>query len=440
MPEPGVVVIGAGIAGLTAASILQRHGHQVTVLERAPRVGGRIRTEGVGGHRVDVGAEYVTDAHRHTRDLLSELGMAGQLRPVPLDIALLDGGLPERLALRSFFAGRHLSPTAQAALVRAYLTVLRHRHELSFSDMTRAHRLDTATTASLFPAWGQDAVTRFLNPMMRAFLFSGPSRTSRAVMLAYLRLLLGLRAVDTLDGGLERLPGRLAATLDVRLGHEAVSVFEGPLPADGNASAYRVDVHPPAGRRPYSLDADAVVCATTASAAARLLRPTGPPVQKALSTVRYASAAVLNCDLTVKVSSPARWVIDMGRRDTAVAIMRIVPGDVSDVLTLWSPGGPTGALLCDSSDEDVLHRMTGARASETLLPQGRSAIRSFRVDRWPEALPEFPVGHLARIRQVTAALPGGLTLAGDYLGGQNIEAAIVSGRTAARVTLGHLAH
>lgn len=43
--QPHVIVVGAGISGLRAASVLQRHGVGVTVLEgRADRIGGRILT------------------------------------------------------------------------------------------------------------------------------------------------------------------------------------------------------------------------------------------------------------------------------------------------------------------------------------------------------------------------------------------------------------
>ena len=48
--QPHVIVIGAGISGLRAASVLQRHGIAVTILEgRADRIGGRIFTSRKNG-------------------------------------------------------------------------------------------------------------------------------------------------------------------------------------------------------------------------------------------------------------------------------------------------------------------------------------------------------------------------------------------------------
>lgn len=57
--EPPVVVVGAGVAGLTAAQALQRAGHRVVVLEGRDRIGGRTFTSRVGPAAVDLGAAWI---------------------------------------------------------------------------------------------------------------------------------------------------------------------------------------------------------------------------------------------------------------------------------------------------------------------------------------------------------------------------------------------
>lgn len=59
-PQKKVIVVGAGIAGLRAASILRTHGVQVVVLEARPdRIGGRIYTSRKSGHAPrDIGKYY----------------------------------------------------------------------------------------------------------------------------------------------------------------------------------------------------------------------------------------------------------------------------------------------------------------------------------------------------------------------------------------------
>ncbi|MBB2921272.1 flavin monoamine oxidase family protein [Cellulomonas cellasea] len=69
-----VVIVGAGLAGLTAADELTRAGHDVLVVEGRDRVGGRIRMTQVAGVPVDAGATWVAPDHTAVRELASRLG------------------------------------------------------------------------------------------------------------------------------------------------------------------------------------------------------------------------------------------------------------------------------------------------------------------------------------------------------------------------------
>ncbi|MEN9874440.1 MAG: hypothetical protein RL186_1337, partial [Pseudomonadota bacterium] len=55
-----VIVIGAGMGGLAAAIDLARQGCDVTVLERASHVGGKMRQVVAGGHSIDAGPTVFT--------------------------------------------------------------------------------------------------------------------------------------------------------------------------------------------------------------------------------------------------------------------------------------------------------------------------------------------------------------------------------------------
>ena len=92
-----VAVVGAGVAGLTAARDLVADGHDVVVLESSPDVGGKLRRAEVGGVVVDVGAEAMLNRRPEGVDLARSLGLdvvhptgatsavwtRGEVRPLP---------------------------------------------------------------------------------------------------------------------------------------------------------------------------------------------------------------------------------------------------------------------------------------------------------------------------------------------------------------------
>ncbi len=75
MSELDVVVIGAGIAGLTAARTLAEAGVRVTVVEARPRIGGRILTHRVGGETLELGAEFIHGRPPELWALITETGL-----------------------------------------------------------------------------------------------------------------------------------------------------------------------------------------------------------------------------------------------------------------------------------------------------------------------------------------------------------------------------
>ncbi|MDR7252531.1 monoamine oxidase [Nocardioides sp. BE266] len=74
--SPDVVVVGAGLAGLSCARDLEAGGATVTVLEARPRAGGRVeQVELPDGRRVQLGGEVVGNAHTSYLGLVDELGL-----------------------------------------------------------------------------------------------------------------------------------------------------------------------------------------------------------------------------------------------------------------------------------------------------------------------------------------------------------------------------
>jgi putrescine oxidase len=70
-----VVVVGAGVTGLTAARRLRSAGRSVRVLEARDRVGGRLLTDDVDGVRLEVGGQWVSPDQTALLAMLDELGL-----------------------------------------------------------------------------------------------------------------------------------------------------------------------------------------------------------------------------------------------------------------------------------------------------------------------------------------------------------------------------
>ncbi len=76
-----VTIIGAGIAGLYTAYILEQHGIEVELIEASQRAGGRIMTHQTEGHLYELGAEYIHGKHSVLYEMAEHIGLT--LLPEP---------------------------------------------------------------------------------------------------------------------------------------------------------------------------------------------------------------------------------------------------------------------------------------------------------------------------------------------------------------------
>lgn len=71
-PKADVIVVGAGLAGLSAAFILHEAGAKVTVLEARDRVGGKTWSRELAGSVVDMGAAWINDTNQSKMYVLAK--------------------------------------------------------------------------------------------------------------------------------------------------------------------------------------------------------------------------------------------------------------------------------------------------------------------------------------------------------------------------------
>jgi protoporphyrinogen/coproporphyrinogen III oxidase len=434
-----VVVVGAGVAGLTAARDLAAAGHQVQVLESSARVGGKLLRAEVAGVTVDVGAEAMLNRRPEGVALAGELGLPiehpaivssriwsrGELRPLPrslMGVPLDDPG----------------GVLSEAGLAR-------------FRDFTPAPVDGDVSVGDLVDArWGPEVTDRLVEPLLGG-VYAGEARriSVRAAVPQLLTLAAG-GAVPTptydapvfagIPGGMGRLPEELAAGLAVRTGATVRELRRTP-------SGFALTVGPTTSAE--LVEADAVVLATPGAPTARLLADVAPVAAAELGAIGYASMVVVT--FAVRASdAPVLAAADSsgflvppveGRRIKAATFSFAKWGWVrkagGELLLLRASLGRYGeeAALQASDDELVAWSLADLRDATGLA----ATPVDTHVQRWGGGLPQYAVGHLDRVARIRAAVDAvpGLAVCGAAYDGVGIPAVIASAHRAA-ARLGNL--
>ncbi|MFI1253621.1 flavin monoamine oxidase family protein [Streptomyces netropsis] len=219
-----VIVVGAGLAGLTAATALAAEGIEVTVLEARDRVGGRTQgIEVAPGQWADAGAAYLGERHTELKALITRLGLAtapttmtGQSRfAVSSATESVDGRFPplNAIALGEMF--ELLDELTKSVRADApWLTPDAERLDRLTAAEWAENNLHHPDARTFFPL--------FLGEMMAA----DPADVSVLHMAFYLSSGGGIRYLnafkggaqeDRVDGGAHRLSELLAAKLGDRV-------------------------------------------------------------------------------------------------------------------------------------------------------------------------------------------------------------------------------
>lgn len=275
-----VAVIGGGWAGIAAAVRAVEAGHDVTLSEMAPQLGGRARSVELDGAELDNGQHILIGAYARTLALMCTVGVDPDavLQRLPLDLTFADGrglrlppGRPVPALLRAVWRRAGWSVGERVALLR-----------VAGGWATRGFSCDPAWTVARLGARLPAALRRDLvDPLCVAALNTPAEEASAAVFLRVLRdaLFTGAGSSDLLlpRAALARLlPGPAAAWLErrgarVRLRRrvQALAAHDGGWSVDGER-------------------ADAVVLACTAHEAGRLTRVVAPAWSAAALAFEHA--------------------------------------------------------------------------------------------------------------------------------------------------------
>ncbi|MFV6032542.1 protoporphyrinogen oxidase [Streptomyces sp. NPDC056264] len=458
---PHVVVAGGGIAGLAAAHRLAVAGHRVTLLEAGPRLGGKLLAGEIAGAPVDLGAESLLARRPEAVALARAVGLGERLQAPGTTTA----SVWSRGELVPMPKGHVMGVPGDARAVEGLLSADGVRRigldaELPPTEIGD----DIAIGAYVAARMGHEVVDRLVEPLLGGVYAGDAYRISMKAAVpglfeaARTRPTLGdaVRAVQQagaavpadaagaatglggsvflgIDGGVGTLPGAVADAVRAAGGE---ILTEAPVTGLRRTGATGWQVV--SGDR--VLTADAVVLATPAGPAAALLAPHAPTASAELDAIEYASMALVTLAFrrtdmpalagsgflvppvdghTIKASTFSsqkwRWVTDRA----------------PDLFVLRTSVGRHG-------EEEQVHRedadLVAASLKDLAAATGLAARPvATAVTRWTGGLPQYPVGHLARVarvREAVADLPG-LRVAGAAYDGVGIPACIASAHRAA---------
>ena len=456
-----LVVIGGGITGLAAAHRAVELARErsadleLTLIEARDRLGGTIATEHGGGFLVEAGPDSFLSEKPWALALCRRLGVEhrlartddrfrkvfvwhrGRLHPLPDGFQLL--------------APTKLGPFVKSGLF-SWPGKLRMALDLV---LPRSIKDDESLGAFVRRRLGREALERVAQPLVAGIYTADPEDLSlTATMPRFSELerrersvILGLWRANRRAPQAGTSGARWSLFVTFQNGmEEMVTALASRLPPGSVFLKHRVDgierhgtgwrVH---GGLAPALEADHLIVAAESYTASRLVRYVNPALATLLGEIPYASSATLTfgfrrqdvphpldgfgivvprTERRALLACTFSSVKYAGRAPEGYALLRCFVGGALNERVL---DGDDAALVAAARDE--LRQALGITAEPVLT----------RVARWSKAMPQYHVGHAARveaIEQCASALPG-LHLAGGAYRGVGIADCVRSGEAAA---------
>ena len=402
--DADVIIIGAGLAGLSCARILQKHRINYLLLDGAEKVGGRIRTDVVEGFQLDRGFQVLQTAYPDAKQILSY----------------------PNLKLKSFFPGamiryqdkfhrladpfRDLYTAAKGLFspigsLKDKLLVGIFRTQVAFETIEKLLQKPEVTTLQRLKTFGfSDAIIdRFFKPLYSGiFLENELSTSSRAFDYNFRMMALGDICLPA--EGMEAIPRQLLTMLDparIRLNSKVASLSENKvILASGE-----------------SLTAPKIVLAVDQLQACKLLEVTVVPKMKTVITLYFTAS-------TPPTSSP---ILFLNAESSGPVMNMCVP---TNVCKSYAPEGKAliscSVLKHDFVSEEMLVQKVLEQMKQWFGNQV-DAWKHLRTYKINNALPaqELP---LQDVSSKPMQVRKGLYKCGDYGGIASIQTALQSGR------------
>lgn len=449
-------MVGGGISGLVAAYRLTAEA-KVTLVEKSPRLGGKLMTGHSDGFLIESGPDSFVTGKGSMIELARELGLTSRIissRPEHRGSYVWWRGrlhpLPEGLLL---MAPSRLSPLLRSSLL-SWNGKLRVLGDLVVPR--RRHRGDESLESFVVRRLGREVLERIAEPLIAGIHAAEPEtmslqasfprfldmeREHRSLILAAKSAAstpgsgTGLSYFASFQGGMGEVSAALVGGLDgvdIKTGVAVTRLSR------GEGGDFRLELDDGT-----ELEAQGVVLATPARETAALLSELVPAAAVAIAGVKQVATATVTLAYRVDeipVLAGSGFVVPSleGRRIMGVSYLsQKWEGRVPDarfLLLRAFVGGPNGQELALSGDE----RLVATVREELAALIGISARPVLtKTQSWEGGLHQYTLGHLERVFRAESALAvyPGLALAGAAFHGIGLNECIESGRRAAERVL-----
>jgi oxygen-dependent protoporphyrinogen oxidase len=471
---PRVVIVGGGISGLAALEELTRSSADVdvTLLEASPRLGGHIRTEARNGFVIEAGPDVLLAAKPAAIELAKRVGLGDRLcgtNPAVKGSYILSRGrlLPLPDGLTGLVPSK-FTPFATTPLISIAGKL---RVAMEYFIPPRRDDVDESIESFAVRRLGREMYEKLVEPLLSGISAGDGAKLSIDAMFPQ------LRTMEREHGGLAR--GMFAAKRKAKRSgapkggngafvsfpngiQELVDAVERTVRSRASATR-QIDIrtrslvsairHGDGSRYLLvladgaTIEADALIVAAPAFAASTMLRQVEPALSRRLDAIEYASS------VTITLVYP-RAAVPRSLDATGYVVPRMEKRPV--LACTFASAKFTGR----SPEDHVMFRlfMGGANHGEyAVMPEaelteiaraemhevlGITSVPSFvRINRFHRAMPQYTVGHKARMAEIASAVAAvdGLELAGAVYQGVGIPDCVRSGVDAAKRALAAVA-
>jgi phytoene dehydrogenase-like protein len=420
-----VLIVGAGLAGLACGGILLERGYDVQVLESSDGVGGRVRTDGVQGFRLDRGFQVLFTAYPSAKRRLDYAA---------LDLRAFDPGAIIALSRRRAVLSDPTRDPA-AALPSALTSLVSPLDKLKTAVLAlwlRSESIpellagpDTATLAFLHSmAFSRRYINGFIRPFFGGIFLDRSLETSAKCFKFDFKMLSEGQIVVP-AGGIGAIPAQLAAPLLAAGGCRLRTRVSAVAPAGADhGPLVRLDD----GTR---LAADTVVVATEAPEAARLTGQSMPAGQVGTVNLYWQGPRAVYRGKKLVLNANSQPFVNHVVQMTNIAPEYAPPGrHLLSATVLGVPAGDDAALYARAMD-DLLRMFAGNSGAQIAL----AAYEPLAVYRIPYGQFPQPPGLHPRLPDNRSGLPG-IVFAGEFTEASSQNAAMISGEKAAALILG----